>query len=312
MKKFSKFDCVKYISNLILIGIDDRSVHKVLLKKWLIYKNEISKVTQGNVDHVDLLFKDELCQKNIKNSSVIDGGFFIAFHYAYYPLIIYNIINDMKYSVVNFIIHEHNSDVDKLRNLCHGFNLNIKFIKVDDKGKFVREIIRANKNKEAILMLVDLPVSNARNELKRFELFGGGEFLYMDGFIRISSIIKKSPILLYHSIDEVSGKISLNEKVIFEPLAAFKVLEKIVYDAPYLWERLNDLDLFFYKANFENLSFITFKDSNEDSYYAYCSSTRKPYSINKLTYQNIKMMNGDLNIEFIRLISERFGVKHVL
>lgn len=312
MKNFSKLDCVKYISNCHLIGMKNkRSVYSGL-KKWLQYKKDLLSLVQGSsIDTKDHIKNKYSIEVNENNGIVTP--FFIAFHYAFYPHLLTQIMEEYNFKSVKFLIHEHNNDIGALERLCKMYGSNVEFVPIDEKGRFLRKLLKAKKAGSAIFMLVDLPVKSTSSKVNEVNIFESGSMKVIDGFMRIAKLLSTQPTLIYHEKIQTKDSLLVNHEVVESTEQVFNVFERLVMEAPYLWERLNDLHNFYNSNAIVNQSIVSFKSTRRDEYFLYSSESKKAYTINSKLFNEIKNYKGISQSDTLKNdLQKQFKVNHVL
>ncbi|NQY93545.1 MAG: hypothetical protein HRT43_05215, partial [Campylobacteraceae bacterium] len=239
--------------------------------------------------------------------------FFIAFHYAFYPHLLTQIMEEHNFKSIKFLIHEHNNDIGALEQLCKMYGSNVEFVPIDEKGRFLRKLLKAKKTGSAIFMLVDLPVRSESSKVNQVDIFDSGSMKVIDGFMRIAKLLSTQPTLIYHEQTQNNDGLLVSHEVVESTEQVFNVFERLVIKAPYLWERLNDLHSFYDSNAIVNQSIVSFKSTRRGEYFLYSSENNKTYTINSNLFDEIKNYKGVAQSDTLKSsLQEKFKVNHVL
>jgi len=312
MRYFSKVDCVRFISNLHMLGINDTKTIYSELRKWLKYRRNLLSIIHGDPKNRPSL-EDTSCEL-FSPEVGSTTPFFISFHYGLYPLLVEEIVNKLKYKSVMFLIHEHNNDIKSLERLCKTYDCDVEFVPVDAKGKFVRRLLKGKKSNAAVFMLVDLPVNNGTSTLTEMDCFDSGKLQVIDGFMRIAKVLKTQPTLIYNEVTENKKGLKTIAKMVNSSEQVFSMFADLVTKNPFLYERMHDLHTFFKSTNSKNSCAICFRSTVEGEYFLYESKIGKTFRINESVFSGVKSYKGYSPIEndIKNSIKEKLDVSYII
>jgi hypothetical protein len=273
MKEYSLKEHIRqanYLYSLNNLGVLEEPEQQ--LKHWskyrqlhaeFIQKNKASKILSSmNVTGLD---KDKP-----------DSNFFLLFHHGFYFTIPYWVVKTYGYAGARFVMTEQSFDQSLAEQCATAFDADFKPIIIDEKGLFVRELIKAKRQNYCIFLLTDLPFGYSDHTTDYFKTTFG-TMKYRAGFMKIAHILKQQPILITSHVNDVFDNIHYDFTAIDDADTLMSKLAQI-YRQEYLTvERLDDLKKM---CQFINPG-TDFKHDFEcgEKKYRYYPATEKIYSI---------------------------------
>lgn len=169
-----------------------------------------------------------------------DTNFFLLFHHGFYFTIPYFLVKHYGYSGARFIMTEESFDQSLAAKCADAFNGDFKSIFIDDKGHFVREVIKAKRENQCIFLLTDLPFGYTDNSAEFFDA-PFGKLKYRAGFMKIAKILRQPPVLITSHISQAFDKVSFNFSEIEDATGLISQLTEIYRNEFLTAERLDDL-----------------------------------------------------------------------
>ncbi|MDB2387498.1 hypothetical protein N9W21_09240, partial [Shewanella sp.] len=237
MKSYSLQENIRqahYLYSLNILGVSKDPTQQ--LQHWLKYRKLHSE-----------FIKENKSSKIITDMNVTGLGkdkpetnLFFLFHQGFYFTIPYFMVKHYDYAGARFIMTKQSFDQTLAKQCATAFDTDFKPIIIDDKGLFVRELIKAKRQNYCIFLLTDLPFGYSGRSINFYET-AFGTLKYRTGFMKIAQVLKQQPTLITSHVNNDFDSIHYNFTLINDTETLMAKLTQI-YSQEYLTaERLDDL-----------------------------------------------------------------------
>jgi hypothetical protein len=204
------------------------------------------------------------------------SNFFLLFHHGFYFTIPYWMIKQYGYTGARFIMTKESFDERTANSCANSLGEDYKAIFIDDKGMFVREVIKAKRNNYCIFLLTDLPFGYTDATTDSFQA-PFGKLKFRHGYLKIAKLMKQSPYLITNHINKDFSQVNINITEINEAKTLQNKLSEIYLKEPLTSERIDDLAKMC-TFNNSNINF-THEFEFQDKKYRYYPAESKLFAI---------------------------------
>ena len=259
-----------YLFALHHLGVLDNAPYQ--LQQWCQYRTMHSDFIKTN-HQSDVLTKMDISGFDQEKP---DGNFFLLFHQGFYFTIPHWLVKHYGYAGSRFIMTEDSFDQQLAEQCAKAFDHDFKAIIIDEKGYFIREVIKAKRQNYCIFLLTDLPFGYTDSSVDYYQQ-PFGRLKYRAGFAKIAKILKQQPHLITSEISEDFTRVHYEIKPVEQTEDLLSRLGEI-YQQHYLTaERLDDLNKM---CEFNQTdSKFNHEFEYQDKSYRYYPATEKLYSI---------------------------------
>lgn len=165
---------------------------------------------------------------------------FFLFHHGFYFSIPYFLVKNYGFAGARFIMTNKSFDPTLAKRCAEAFDMDFKAIIIDERGMFVREVIKAKRDNFCIFLLTDLPFGYDQNSNENYNM-PFGKVRYRSGFMKIAKVLRQSPYLITSHVDYEFKNIHHNITEINDATSLMKNLSNIYTNEYLTVERIDDL-----------------------------------------------------------------------